>query len=155
MVQYLSQIFLFPGKPWRWLPVPALSQGSASYRGNFHLFQIFPLPILNLFIKNQWNGMITLSRNEPLSCSWSVTFTALRFSVQYVQAPIATGIIIPRLIILHHHPDHNQHRKSSPQHPGHTQHQRSSSQECFQQMPLPFTGLQAFHWGDGVKVLFL
>ena len=22
-------------------------------------------------------------------------------------------------------------------------------------MPLPFTGLQAFHWGDGVKVLFL
>ena len=22
-------------------------------------------------------------------------------------------------------------------------------------MPLPFTGLQGFHWGDGVKVLFL
>ena len=22
-------------------------------------------------------------------------------------------------------------------------------------MPLPFTGLQAFHWGDGVKVLFI
>ena len=22
-------------------------------------------------------------------------------------------------------------------------------------MPLPFTGLQAFHWGDGVKVRFL
>ena len=27
--------------------------------------------------------------------------------------------------------------------------------ECFQKMPLPFVGLQAFHWGDGVKVFFL
>ena len=25
-------------------------------------------------------------------------------------------------------------------------------QECFQKLPLPFTGLQGFHWGDGVKV---
>ena len=30
----------FPGKPWRWLPVPTLSQGPASYRGKFHICQI-------------------------------------------------------------------------------------------------------------------
>ena len=28
-------------------------------------------------------------------------------------------------------------------------------QECFQKLPLPFTGLQGFHWGDGVKVGFI
>jgi len=28
------------------------------------------------------------------------------------------------------------------------------TEECFQKMPLPFVGLQAFHWGDGVKVFF-
>ena len=28
----------------------------------------------------------------------------------------------------------------------------STLKECFQKMPLPFVGLQAFHWGDGVKV---
>merc|ERR1712112_673115 len=28
------------------------------------------------------------------------------------------------------------------------------TEECFQQMPLPFTGLQGFHWGDGVQVYF-
>jgi len=28
------------------------------------------------------------------------------------------------------------------------------TEECFQQMPLPFTGLQSFRWGDGVQVYF-
>ena len=137
MVLYLSQIYFS-----RQTMEVAISTGSVP-RVNLLLRQFPPLlnlssPPLKHLLFLQCNGHFEIS---PLDEDKSVTFFALILSLCF---PLCTS---PR--------SRSFHSLSSHHHHDHTQPQQSSPQECFQQMPLPFTGLQAFHWGDGAKGLFL